>query len=114
MVGRLNGAPYALDLDSLASVFLDDLEQRLALEIGIERQRPIWHTIPTFKIGWHPGISIAQAPGQDRLRTDDVADRFEKLPSQAGDQCVTLADLAGKRVIDHVEFGDQHIELERR
>ena len=30
-----------------------------------------------------------------------------------GDQRVTLTDSAGKSVVDHVEFGDQHVELER-
>jgi hypothetical protein len=45
-------------LPSVAQVLFDNIEQGFALEVGIERQRSIWHTIGAFEIVLHPRISI--------------------------------------------------------
>ena len=70
-------------MSGLASEFFDDVVERLAVEVGIERQRPVGHAVPAFEIGRNPGVSIAQAPGQDRLRTHDLANRPKELAAMA-------------------------------
>src|SRR6185437_1213111 len=63
----------------LVSELIDDVEQRLALEIGIKRQRPVGPAVPALEPGRHPGVAVGQAPGQDRLRAHDIDDRAEEL-----------------------------------
>src|ERR1700744_3552581 len=101
--GRRNPAP----------VGLDDVEQRLALEVGVERQRTIRQTVLALEIGRHPGIAVAQSPCQDRLRAHDIADRSEELIGHRRDHGIASARLARQLIIDHVKFGNQYIELER-
>src|ERR1700744_468536 len=79
---------------SLVPIFFDDVEQRLALEVGIERQRAVRQAIAALEIGRHPRVAIAYPPRQDRLGAHHLENRTEKIIRHCRDKPVALADIA--------------------
>ena len=99
-------------LSKFSAILFNHVEQRLWLKLGVKWQRPVRHTIGALKEGWHPGISIGQAPGQDRLWPNYLATRVKKLRSHCRDKSVALPNFSRQVFVDHIELCDKDVELE--